>query len=50
MSLFVLLLLTVLFENFQDKTIRLYKLDTGHFCFALELSWQAFSKMAVVEF
>ena len=50
MSLFVLLSLTVLFENFEDKSIRLYKLDTVHFCFALGLSWQPFLKMTVVEF
>ena len=35
------LLLTDVFENFRNKCIEIYELDTAHFLSAIGLAWEA---------
>ena len=37
-------LLAVVFDNFRNKCIEIYELDSGHFLSAPGLAWQACSK------
>ena len=43
------LLLADVFENFRNKCIEKYEVDTAHFLSAPGLAWQACLKMAEVE-
>ena len=43
------LLLADVFENFRNKRIELYELDSAHFLFVPGLAWQAFFKKTKVE-
>ena len=44
-----ILLLADVSENFRDKCIELYELDSAHFLSAPGLAWQAYLKKTEVE-
>ena len=44
------LLLADVFENFRNKCIEIYELDSGHFLSAPGLAWQVFLKKTEIEF
>ena len=43
------LLLADVFENFRNKCIEIYELDSAHFLFAPGLAWQACLKKTEIE-
>ena len=44
------LLFADIFENFINKCIEIYELDSAHFLFAPGLAWQAYLKKTNVKF